>query len=491
MPRTGSQSVPEAGGSLRPGEARSPGPSVQELLDADTRAVPVALRDHGYSYRGSSDVPRSRYTSPEFAALEAEYMWRATWQVACREDEITKTGDHVVYDVADESLIVTRQADGSIRAFHNACLHRGTRLRNDDGRVGSFRCPFHGWTWGVDGRLVDLPCEWDFPHVAGSPETSCLPEARVARWCGWVFVNLDPECEPFETYAARLIDHFDTSFDFGNRYATFHAVKEVPCNWKVCMEAFSEGYHVIATHPQILEFAGDANSEYSVWDDSPYVSRFVNGFGVQSPHLSDTLSPQQVVDAYLEFAARTPRGEGVRVGDGANPRAVVAAILRAGMGPRLGVDLDGVSDSEVLDAILYHLFPAFAPWAGLGQPLVYRWRPGRTPDTCFMDVWRLAPIPDSGEVPEPATCTRLSLEQPWKEAPRMGTLADVFEQDMENLPMVQAGLKSTGKRGVSFGNYQEARLRQIHQTIDRFILEGLERDGRSRAEVERYLVPEG
>ena len=73
----------------------------------------------------------------------------------------------------------------------------------------------------------------------------------------------------------------------------------------------------------------------------------------------------------------------------------------------------------------------------------------------------------------------------------MGTLADVFEQDMKNLPMVQAGLKSTGKRGVSFGNYQEARLRQIHQTIDRFILQGLEGDGRSRAEVEPYLVPEG
>ena len=483
--------MPTSEPSPLPGEARSPGPSVQELLDSDTRPVPVALRDHSYRYLGSSDVPKSRYTSAEFAALEAEYVWRRTWQVACREDEIAKTGEHVVYDVADESLLVTRQADGSIRAFHNACLHRGTRLRDADGRVGSFRCPFHGWTWGVDGTLTDLPCEWDFPHVTASPETSCLPEAQVALWCGWVFVNLDPDCEPFETYAAKLIEHFDRSYDFDRRYASFHAVKEVACNWKVCMEAFSEGYHVVATHPQILEFAGDANSEYSVWEDSPYVSRFVNAFGVQSPHLSDTLSNQQVIDAYLEFLTRTKRGEGVQVGPEANPRAVVAAIARTAMGTHLRADLDAASDSEILDAILYHLFPAFAPWAGLGQPLVYRWRPGRTPDTCFMDVWRMAPIPDSGEIPAPPTCARLTLEQSWKEAPRMGVLADVFEQDMENLPMVQAGLKSTGKRGVSFGNYQEARLRQIHQTIDRFILEGLARDGRSRSEVERYLVPEG
>ncbi len=491
MPNTGAQPGAGQHDGAYPGSARSSGPSIQDLLDTDTRPVPVALRDHSYSYRGSADLPKSRYTSPEFAALEAEYLWRYTWQPACREDEITKSGDHVVYDVANESLIVTRQADGSIRAFHNACLHRGTRLRDTDGRVGSFRCPFHGWTWGVDGQLTDLPCEWDFPHITQSPETSCLPEARVARWCGWVFVNMDPNCEPFETYAAKLIEHFGTSFDFANRYVTFHAVKEVACNWKVCMEAFSEGYHVIATHPQILEFTGDANSEYSVWDDSPYVSRFVNGFGVQSPHLSDTLSPQQVVDAYLEFAARMPRGSGLTVNDDANPRALVAAILRTGMSARLNTDLDALSDSEVLDAILYHLFPAFAPWAGLGQPLVYRWRPGRTPDTCFMDVWRLAPVPDSGEAPAPAVCTRLTLDQSWKEAPRMGGLADVFEQDMENLPMVQAGLKSTGKRGVSFGNYQEARLRQIHQMIDQFILRGLAREGRNASEVERYLVPEG
>ncbi len=479
-------------GSGKPGEARSHGPSVQEMMDSDTRPVPVALRDHSYVYTGSKDLPKTRYTSPEFAALEAEYMWKHTWQVACREEDITKPGEHMVYDVVDESLIVTRQADGSIRAFHNACLHRGTKLRTNNGRVASFRCPFHGWTWGVDGALTDMPCDWDFPHVTEDPANTCLPEARVATWAGFVFVNLDPNCEPFETYASKLIEHFGTSFDFENRYAAFHAMKEVACNWKVCMEAFSEGYHVIATHPQIIEFTGDANSEYSIWPDSPYVTRFINGFAVQSPHIKEQLTPQQVVDAYLAFSARTPRGgSGMNIPENANTREVIADIFRQGMEAGTNADLSKVSDAEILDAILYHLFPAFAPWAGIGQSLVYRWRPGRTPDTCYMDVWRLAPVPKDGKRPAPAPYRELRLEQSWKAAEDMGLLADVFEQDMENLPKVQMGLKSTGKKGVSFGNYQEARLRQVHKLIDKFILEGLERDGRSRSEVERFLTPEG
>jgi phenylpropionate dioxygenase-like ring-hydroxylating dioxygenase large terminal subunit len=264
----------------------------------------------------------------------------------------------------------------------------------------------------------------------------------------------------------------------------------VPANWKVVMEAFSEGYHVIATHPQIIEFTADCNSEYSIWPESPYVSRFVNGFGVQSPHLGGGLTEQQVLDAYMRFSARAPSGT-AEVLDGATARQTVAELFRSAMGERYGVDLSAASDTEILDAHLYHLFPAFAPWAGVGQPLVYRWRPGPTPDTSYMDVIRMQPVPDGHERPEPAPLQRLTLEQSWHEAEGMGQLADVFEQDMANLPRVQAGLKSRGKPGVSFGNYQEARLRMWHRLIDRFVLDGLAADDRPRGEVERFLVPEG
>lgn len=473
------------------GAARSPGPSVQDLLAADTRPVPASLTDHSYEPQGRSDVPKSRYTAPEFAALENEYMWTSTWQMACTVDELAQPGDHVVYDVADQSVIVVRAKDGSIKAFHNSCLHRGTKLRTEDGRVASFRCPFHGWRWDLEGTLVELPAEWDFPQVWQQPD-SCLPEAQVTEWCGFVFVNLDPAAPPFNEVANKLVEHFDRDFAIGNRYKAFHAVKEIPANWKVCMEAFAEGYHVIATHPQILEFAGDANSEYSIWPESPFVTRFINGFGVQSPHLSE-LTEQQIADAYLEFSARSSRGS-ITVPDGKSAREVVAETFRSFMGPMFGVDLSNVSDSEILDAHLYHLFPAFAPWAGIGQSLVYRWRPGSTPDTCFMDVIRLLPVPEGGERPTPAPVQRLRLEQSWHEAEGMGGLAVVFEQDMANLPKVQLGLKVTANRAakaVRFGLYQEARMRLIHRHIDRMILDGLNRTGRSSDEVAAFLTPDG
>jgi hypothetical protein len=172
----------------------------------------------------------------------------------------------------------------------------------------------------------------------------------------------------------------------------------------------------------------------------------------------------------------------------------VADVFRAVMAPLFKIDLSQVSDSEMLDAHLYHLFPAFAPWAGVGQSLVYRWRPGPTPDTCFMDVIRMMPVPEGKPRPEPAPIQRLRLEQSWHEAEGMGGLADVFEQDMANLPRVQLGLKVSAKRaakGVKFGAYQEARMRLIHRHIDDTILAGLSADGRSRDEVERFLVPEG
>ena len=473
------------------GKDRSTGPSVQDLLVADSRQVPLSLTDHSYVSQGKADVPKLRYTSHEFAALENEYMWTRTWQMACTLDELAQPGDHVVYDVADQSLIVTRTKDGSIKAFHNSCLHRGTKLRVEDGRVASFRCPFHGWRWDLNGELAEIPAQWDFPQVLHESDTD-LPQALVAVWCGFVFVNLDPEAMPFEKVADKLIEHFSRDFDMENRYKAFHAVKEVPANWKVCMEAFSEGYHVIATHPQILEFAGDTNSEYSIWADSPFVTRFINGFGIQSPHLGD-LSEQQVADAYLAFSARSARGS-VEVPDGSSAREVVAEIFRSVMGPIYGKDLSNVSDSEMLDAHLYHLFPAFVPWAGVGQSLTYRWRPGPTPDTCYMDVLRMMPVPDGQERPAPAPIQRLRLEQSWKEAEGMSGLADVFEQDMANLPKVQLGLKITAKnakKGVSFGLYQEARMRLIHRHIDQCIIDGLSADHRDVSELTPFITPPG
>jgi len=151
-------------------------------------------------------------------------------------------------------------------------------------------------------------------------------------------------------------------------------------------------------------------------------------------------------------------------------------------------NLDNYSDSEILDAVLYHLFPAFAPWAGIGQPLMYRWRPGRTPDTAFMDVIRMVVVPDNEPKPDPAPTTKLRRDQRWVEAPGMAGLADVFEQDMSNVPYVQQGLKSSGKKTVTYANYMEGKLRHFHKMLDIYIEEGLRADGKSLDVLDPYRV---
>jgi phenylpropionate dioxygenase-like ring-hydroxylating dioxygenase large terminal subunit len=459
---------------------------VRSLLAAERNPLPPGLADDGYVHLGSADVPRARYWSKAFHDLEVAHVWRRTWQMACRTEEIPEPGDHVVYDIAGESLIVTRVDYRTIRAFHNACLHRGTQLRVEGGSVGRFRCPFHGWTWNLDGTLAEIPNAWDFPHA--EPDAFCLPEANVAEWAGWVFVNLAPDPVPFERYAARLVDHF-AHWPLDRRYVQFHASKVVPTNWKVCMEAFIESYHVIDTHPQILEFTADANTEYSVWDEHEHVNRMINAFAVASPHL-DPMTEQEVADAHLGYFARLPAGT-VPVAEGGTARQAVAEVLRGVLTTTTGVDHTAVTDCEALDAIEYYLFPNFAPWAGPLQSLVYRWRPnGDDPESCVMDVYRLAPFPE-GERPAPAPHTHLTVDQPWSEAPGMGGLAAIFAQDMSNLPRVQRGLHSSGKPGVTLGNYQEVRIRHIHRTIDRYIREGLAASGVAASpEVASLFVPE-
>ena len=464
----------------------SSGPSVQQLLAADTRPVHEPLLDQSWVDQGTAEVPRDRYFSPEFAALENRYLWTRTWQMACLEAEIPNTGDHVVYDVADQSLIVVRTSSGDIKAYHNSCLHRGTKLCVEDGRLGSFRCPFHGWRWDLEGNLAELPAGWDFPQITGDPAAASLPQASVATAAGFVFVSIDPK-EPFETYAGKFIEHFGKAYDFDKRYKAMHTIKEVPFNWKVCMEAFSEAYHVIATHPQILDFCADENSQYTLWEEFPHVSRFHNAFGVPSPH-REGLTEQQVSDSYHAFRPERAGTNMPPVPEGGSAREVVANSFRQHLSTVYKRNLDSYTDAEVLDAILYHVFPAFAPWAGIAQSLVYRWRPGPTPDTSFMDVIRMQLVPEGEPTPPPCKPVRLTIDQEWSESPGMGSLAAVFAQDMDNLPRVQAGLKTIGKKTVSFARYQEGRLRHMHRLTDQYIDEGLKADGRSTAALDPFRI---
>src|SRR5262245_29001138 len=159
--------------------------------------------------------------------------------MACREEEIPAVGDHVVYEIANLSVLVVRAAPDSIRAYHNVCLHRGRLLKERDGNSRELRCLFHGFTWSLDGKLAHVPCAWDFPHV--DAEKFALPELRVGTWGGFVFVNMDPACAPLSEFLVGLDRHFER-WPLERRYKQAHVAKRMRANWKVVQEAFMEAY---------------------------------------------------------------------------------------------------------------------------------------------------------------------------------------------------------------------------------------------------------
>ena len=132
------------------GTNRSAGISYKELLNGDSRSVPDHLLTESPMPSGSSRIPTSVYFSQEFHDLEVEKLWSRVWQLACHEDELCDVGDYVVYDIARLSFLLVRTGEdpNDIKAYRNACLHRGRKLREQPGKATSIlRCSFHGWSW--------------------------------------------------------------------------------------------------------------------------------------------------------------------------------------------------------------------------------------------------------------------------------------------------------------------------------------------------------
>ncbi|MGA2520747.1 MAG: aromatic ring-hydroxylating dioxygenase subunit alpha [Acidimicrobiales bacterium] len=441
---------------------------VQALLDSETRPVPEALRAVGDAYRGGDTapapgIPRSRYTSRAVHELEVDRVWRRVWQMACREEQIPQTGDSLVYSAPGLSLIVVRSAPDEIRAFHNSCLHRGTQLRTQPGHITALRCPFHGFTWNLDGSFAGMPCPWDFPHV--DPATFSLPEARVGTWGGFVFVTPDAQCEPLLDYLEVLPGHF-ASWDLAQRSLRAHVVREVPCNWKVALEAFIESYHTVAVHPQLLTTSGDTQTEYDVYEGVRHVNRMITPVGIASEHVPHDVAEQDIVDAMF----LTKDDPDAVVPDGGTARQVLAERTRRQLATDTGRDYGDLTDCEALDAIEYFVFPNFVPWAGFTTPLAYRFRPaGDDHRTTIMDVMLLAPLPAGAPRPAPAPTRHLTGGERWADAPELGYLGRILDQDTATLGRVQRGLEAADGPDVTLAGYQESRIRHFHDTLGAYL----------------------
>jgi phenylpropionate dioxygenase-like ring-hydroxylating dioxygenase large terminal subunit len=446
-----------------PGEARSPGITYQELLDTDSRPenVPAVLRKVSAQHLGSSDVPVDRYTSRQFHELEKERLWSRVWQMACREEDLPEVGDTVVYDICHWSILLVRSQADRIQAYYNACLHRGRQLREENGNARELRCPFHGFCWNLDGSLKQVPCEWDFPHV--NPDEFALPEVQVATWGGFVFINMDPDCEPFDSFIGELPEHFE-KWPLEQRVKTVHVARIFPTNWKVVQEAFMEAFHVVATHPQLLAGIGDANTQYDWWGN---LSRAITPNGTPSPHITWEPTEQERFDAISD--RRLDEDPFVKLSEGQTARSVAGDGGRLRLRAVLGDAADELCDAELADSMYYTLFPNFHPWGAYNR-IVYRFRPYEDRhDMSVMECMYLDPYDPSQPRPPTAEIHWLGVDQDWTDASELGMLARVFNQDTFNLPKVQRGLMTMVKPGVTLANYQELKIRHFHHLLEQWL----------------------
>ena len=448
---------------LKPGEAREQGPSLRDELLLDPTPPPAPLLEESYEFLGDEDISFENYTSPDFAQAEYEKLWSKVWQWACHVDHIPQPGDYFVYDIGDLSALIVRTENGEIKAYFNSCMHRGTQLKQPGtcGFSKELRCPFHGWTWSLEGQLVDLPQAWDFPHVTA--DSHQLPEMPVDIWEGFVFINFDQEAKPLNEYLGVLPQHWE-DWGLNQRYIETHIRKHLPCNWKAAAEAFIESYHVRETHAT-GQLGDEVTTQYDVFGEN--VSRFIHTRGLNSPLRSD---PRTEDELLARISGRT-LGEGdLTLPSGVRARDHYANHVQETMGERYGHDFSHLSESITLDSIEYYLFPNAFFFPGLSLPMVYRFRPDPTsPDFSYFDLLFMRPRPPEGEVPPPPEVIELGIDESYSSAEGVGPLGRVYDQDTANLAAQTRGFKSSFKSGQTLGNYQEIRVRHLQQRVKTYL----------------------
>ena len=220
-----------------------------------------------------------------------------------------------------------------------------------------------------------------------------------------------------------------------------------------------EAYHVIATHPHLLPSLGDCNSQYDAWDT---YSRALTPQMTPSPHLVQPPTEQEILDSFLLSSLDKPPK--VPVPEHMTARQVFAQIMRMNLQASVA-SVQRLSDAELNDSIYYTLFPNFHPWGGYSK-VTYRFRPYENdPHRSVMEVFLLAPY--RGSRPAPAPLHWLDVDEPWTQAPELGSLANIFMQDTFNLPNVQRGLRAASHTHVTFARYQEMKIRHFHTLLEK------------------------
>ena len=433
--------------------------SYQDIIARDSTPVAPLLALKSNPAQPTDDIPLEQFTSQAFFDLEMERMWPRVWQFVCREEH--------VHDIGDWSIVVIRTEDG-IRGYYNSCLHRGTKLKpsGTNGWSGELQCPFHGWTWNLDGKLNEVPCSWEFKHL--DYEANRLPQVKVEVWNTFVFINMDENARPLTEYLEVLPEHFARR-DLSRYYTFTHFRKELNCNWKVVLEAFMEAYHTPVVHPELTTVVGDWNLQHDVFGD--HVSRDLSAMGVTSPTAEKRTEQELLDNMFLGDPSTAKGGDRVMVPEGETARIVLARTMRKNYADKFGIDLSDLSDAEIIDSLKYNLFPNVMVNAGVAAAsITVFWPLGNDPNRSVMESFRLRPFrPEDGR-PDPAEPITIREDESFAKVPGLDPfVAKVYDQDTSIMRWQQEGMKTSKKGKATLSNYQESRIRRVHETLMKYV----------------------
>lgn len=434
-------------------------------------------------------IPVEAYISKEYARAERDKLWTKVWLQAGRVEDIPDVGNYLTYNILDQSILIVRAAADRIQAYYNVCPHRGRRLvdtpsgaRNACGKKTQFVCGFHGWRFNLDGDNTHVLHKDDW-NGALTDERTGLSKVRVDTWGGWIWINMDPDCEPLRDYlepAAGMLDPFELQ----NMRVRWRKWGIFDCNWKVALEAFNETYHVQTTHPefnQYGEFRGWARVQgkhSNIGYDAPkgmdqnQSAKLRVGTNAD-PRLStakmqvytwekaNTNTTQTLVNAALRLADELP--EGTPAGEVLQHWLASARRddeARGVIWPT--VDLKHVGESGTA----WQVFPNFQIGHAVNNALCYSARPhGYDPDKCIFEaaVYELFP---AGAEPKTDWEYCEATEEDW---------CYVLSQDFSNMAAVQQGLKSAGFTGAKPNPYMERSTANLHRNLAKYMDTGTPR----------------
>ncbi len=410
-------------------------------------------------------LPKGRYFSPSMADAERTRLWPKVWQWACLEEDLAKSGAFTTFEIGEQSVLLTRAADGELRAFHNVCQHRGNRLRTGHGVTRELACIYHHWTWNLDGTLKEIPDRDQFDPF----DDLCvaLRPVRVGTWGGLVFVTLSADAPPLDEWLAPVPERL-APYHFERHTLSRSVTMPIHANWKTVVDGFLEVYHLQGVHPQLLRFLDDVNTTYEIW--GPHSAMYMP-MGVPSPRLGvddDAVTLEELAAEDSGYHGKilrssphfSERDGTARLDDGVSVRQ---ALIDAGRAEAelLGRDYSGLTDAQVVDDHHYFLFPNVIMNIDAGHFIASRIRPHTTdPEMCYFDMHVFDWMTPEARAARPR---RKHVEvEPGTEVGR------VPDQDFTALPTVQLGLHSDGFDEVRLSD-QECRVLAFHVDLDRYL----------------------